>query len=371
MASDRIAISRGLLHSLSSFCSSFESVTSAHSASTAQSVHTEDEDHVGLSTPGYLPRPADTVRSGASIDGSKHSVRSNDSHSEGRLSTRREWLERHKSIRENESKIEFVVEFHEDREDWMGTSEDEDEAVKHEVPSSASNRPAATGDSAADRDDSQANDTNFTTFKVEFPFPPMGFTLNKSSSGHAHVTRIAPGGQASCSIIRLGDCVVDINGAQIKGYNEFMTSLPTVQYPAVVTFIRYISQKKCNSETASSTPESIARSSSPSVGAPVSSGRGNISAEDVMLRDVYRQLVSDANEALNLGESRSTSTAENPNSWSVRSVTKFSHSNADSSQGMLEKFNKVSVNTPTKLVMEEEEPSEQARTKLFVFEEVF
>lgn len=255
-----------MLHSLSSFSSSFESMSSAPSVASTPG---EGED-----CHGSLPRQS----SGGDVDLSTHSAAS-----QSQKSTR-DWLERVKSGKSSDPKIEFVVEYPDD--DWLGDSDLEDEG---EPPrKSGGSASALSRDNSVSsiqlgkivgyqRDSDAGTPVSSTTFQVDFPAPPMGFTLNKSGSGHAHVTKITPGGQASCSPIRLGDCVVNINQIPVGGYDDFIKTMLTVSYPAIVTFLR----RKRSGETPDST--SSLRSTTPT--------SPPIRRDDVMLPDAYKQLM--------------------------------------------------------------------------------
>lgn len=261
VASDRIAIAREMLRSISSFASSFES---ARTTSTSSPRH----------DPG-LPRQS----SGGDVDISTHSRDSHKSNT-SRESTR-DWLDRVKSGKEIDSKIEFLVEYPGDEDDWIGDSGTEDETdvarkTSEQVASKDTGR--SKGNSNLEIVDSQYSDV----FQVLFPNPPMGFSLNKSSSGHAHVTKITPGGQASCSPIRLGDCVIEINGISVNGYNDFMKSMLTVTYPAHVKFLR---RKRSRENLDQVVIEHVAAASA--------SSSPQMRREDVMLPDAYKQLVEE------------------------------------------------------------------------------
>ena len=255
-----------MLHSLSSFSSSFESMSSAPSVATTPG---DGEDGHGL-----LPRQ----RSGREVDQSTHSTSS-----QSRQSAR-DWLERVKSGKSTDPKIEFVVEYPDD--DWLGDSdvEDDGEAPKrHSDISTGISRDNSVSSIQTGQIGGQHHDfdvsspVSSTMFQVDFPAPPMGFTLNKSGSGHAHVTKITPGGQASCAPIRLGDCVVNINKIPVGGYDDFIKTMLTVTYPAVVTFMR----RRRTGETPDSA--STIRSSTPT--------SPPIRRDDVLLPDAYKQLV--------------------------------------------------------------------------------
>lgn len=264
VSSDRISIARGMLRTLSSFASSFDSL---NTASFDGGGERDVSGHAGMGV------SCDLDMSGHSADGhSLSSVQSNLSH----LSAR-EWIERSKLSSDAQAKIEFVVDFTHNDEDWLETSDEENEAVDKTTDPAVTPplvNPALNQDSSVSSTTSIMDSSRHTatpngseaspsipfgsaTFTVEFPVPPMGFSLNKSGSGHAHVTKITPGGQASNSQIRLGDCVVDINGTQITGYDGFMRSMLTVSYPAVVTFLRKRRTEKQNT----SGPSALAQAS--------------------------------------------------------------------------------------------------------------
>lgn len=261
IASDRIAITRDMLRSVSSFASSFESHNSVSS------------------TPGDSDGGFPRQQSG-DVDVSSHSK---DSHlSSFSQNLTRDWLDRVKNGRDSSSKIEFVIEYPGDDIEWMGDSgaEDNDDAKSHESPLTATNIKSQAESGSINKNMDVQTPCSTNTFKVDFPCPPMGFTLNKSVSGHAHVTKITPGGQASCSPVKLGDCVVEINGIVVNGYDDFMKSMLTVTYPALVTFFR---KKK-----AEDTPDS---SASQHRAAAAASNSSSMRKDDVTLPDAYKELV--------------------------------------------------------------------------------
>ena len=265
--SDRIAIPRGTLRSLSSFISSFESINSAGSTATGTSIPLSK----GEIPSDILPQQGS---GDINIDISGHSSCSSKSFNS--RTSAREWLDIVKAGRDAESKIEFVVEYPgDDDNDWLGESDQESEQRVPALERNVSNNSERHFSGL----NSDASSLGTLSFKVQFLTPPMGFTLNRSSSGHAHVTKIVPGGQASSSPIQLGDWVVDINGVKILGYDDFMKSMRTVQYPAVVTFMR----KADNAESVGRTGRDLAYFSVATHGA--------LKGDDVMLSDAYKQLV--------------------------------------------------------------------------------
>ncbi len=297
VGSHRIAISRQLLRNFSSFCSSFESVSSSQSS---------NSDALGSPEGGSAIRSPSTG-----------------------TAPPKDWIDRYRgkmgalsSVSDPESKMEFVIAAPADLDALGDAESEEEEAQEESIAAGATSEGASpsTPDSSSRHDggpiegvsqsrreeESNGNDTDSlaawvtgtTTrvFQVEFDASPMGITLTRADNGRAHVSRITPGGRASGTSIRLGDNIIGINDMKLGNYDDFMRHLPEVKYPAIVTLLRItgsgIGKSTLSVDKDRNNSELTAREQSapPRKEFDDSNDSDN---DDVMLLDAYKQLYRD------------------------------------------------------------------------------
>lgn len=180
------------------------------------------------------------MSSSSSVSASLHTNNSNGLSA----SQKKDWLNKHKGVSmsfiSDDSKLEFVIDETDDLDDWIVESEEETPINGEDREKSVEIVTSKDTLSSTNVENGQVITVN-SSFEVVFETSPMGFTLGKSRSGKTHVTKIAPGGRASQTPMSLGDSIVEINGIPLSGYDEFIKSLPGIQYPA-----RFLMQRHAN-----------------------------------------------------------------------------------------------------------------------------
>lgn len=75
---------------------------------------------------------------------------------------------------------------------------------------------------------------------------PLGMTLCESADGNTYVSQVTAGGSADKNEVKVGDLVVKVAGRQVSNYEEVMDSIPFIQRPMRLEFLRIIEQQQAS-----------------------------------------------------------------------------------------------------------------------------